>query len=332
MANYKTKFKKYNGTSWDEFSFKSYDSEKLDGKSPSYYTNYSNLYNKPTIPATNVIPSTTTANKVLLSTSTGGTAAWSSWSSAGFLKTNTSGVVSIDTDTYLSCSGGGSVYGEIILLDEMDTDYYVGISYWSIRFSHEDGTEMLYISNDNDYGYYALTMNGDYNTFAADSFIEDGLMLKDKYQKIPTVTTLYDRGTASSSSSISLPTAANGQSSWSPGLTLTTQMKFQAGDRVRFILTEQQQTNTSSSSMESLCILESFPAQEYYSFGTKYLRICFPTVFHQSYYLVGCEMSSISTSSTTNYFMGTIVAHRATSSSTSTATKLYIKQMFLIRG
>lgn len=45
---------------------------------------------------------TTTANKVLLSTTTSGTAAWSAWTSAGFLKTNASGVISIDTNTYIT--------------------------------------------------------------------------------------------------------------------------------------------------------------------------------------------------------------------------------------
>jgi hypothetical protein len=45
---------------------------------------------------------TTTANKILLSTTTSGTSAWSSWTSAGFLKTNASGVVSIDTNTYIT--------------------------------------------------------------------------------------------------------------------------------------------------------------------------------------------------------------------------------------
>lgn len=70
---------------------------------------YNDLLNKPTIPATNVIPATTTANKVLLSTTTSGTAKWSDFSSAGLLKTNTSGVVSVDTTsygTYSKPSGG----------------------------------------------------------------------------------------------------------------------------------------------------------------------------------------------------------------------------------
>ena len=70
---------------------------------------YSDLLNKPTIPATNTIPATTTANKVLLSTTTSGTAKWSDFSSAGLLKTNTSGVVSVDTTsygTYSKPSGG----------------------------------------------------------------------------------------------------------------------------------------------------------------------------------------------------------------------------------
>ena len=39
---------------------------------------YSDLTNKPTIPATNVIPATTNANRILLSTSTSGSANWSS--------------------------------------------------------------------------------------------------------------------------------------------------------------------------------------------------------------------------------------------------------------
>lgn len=68
---------------------------------------YSDLLNKPTIPATNVIPATTTANKVLISTTTSGTAKWSDFSSAGLLKTNTSGVITVDTTTYYSKPSGG---------------------------------------------------------------------------------------------------------------------------------------------------------------------------------------------------------------------------------
>ena len=70
---------------------------------------YSDLNNKPTIPATNVIPATTTANKVLVSTTTSGTAKWSDFNTAGLLKTNTSGVISVDTTsygTYSKPSGG----------------------------------------------------------------------------------------------------------------------------------------------------------------------------------------------------------------------------------
>lgn len=74
---------------------------------------YNDLSNKPTIPATNVIPATTTANKVLLSTSTSGTAAWSAWSSAGFLKTNASGVVSIDTTSYIPVGGSNAITGDL---------------------------------------------------------------------------------------------------------------------------------------------------------------------------------------------------------------------------
>ncbi len=57
------------------------------------------------IPATNVIPATMTANKVLLSTATSGTSKWSDFTTAGFLKTDASGVISIDSNTYLTTSG-----------------------------------------------------------------------------------------------------------------------------------------------------------------------------------------------------------------------------------
>lgn len=66
---------------------------------------YADLSNKPTIPATNVIPTTTTANKVLLSTTTSGTAKWSDFNTAGLLKTNSSGVISIDANSYLTTTG-----------------------------------------------------------------------------------------------------------------------------------------------------------------------------------------------------------------------------------
>lgn len=75
---------------------------------------YNDLNDKPTIPATNVIPGTATANKILLSTNAAGTAAWSAWSTAGFLETDSSGVVSVSsnikkgttsTDTNIYISG-----------------------------------------------------------------------------------------------------------------------------------------------------------------------------------------------------------------------------------
>lgn len=59
------------------------------------------ISSKPTIPATNIIPAQTTANKLLLSTSTSGTASWSNWSTAGFLKTNNSGIINIDNTSYV---------------------------------------------------------------------------------------------------------------------------------------------------------------------------------------------------------------------------------------
>ncbi len=82
---------------------------------------WSIVANKPTIPATNVIPATTTANKILVSTTTSGTAKWSDWSSAGFLKTNASGVVSIDTNTYLTTSGKAADSDK---LDGQDSSYF----------------------------------------------------------------------------------------------------------------------------------------------------------------------------------------------------------------
>lgn len=53
-----------------------------------------------TMPEISVFPAETTANKVLLSTTTSGSVVWSSWSTAGFLKTDASGVVSVDTSSY----------------------------------------------------------------------------------------------------------------------------------------------------------------------------------------------------------------------------------------
>ena len=53
-----------------------------------------------TMPEISVFPAQTTANKVLLSTTTSGSVVWSSWSTAGFLKTDASGVVSVDTSSY----------------------------------------------------------------------------------------------------------------------------------------------------------------------------------------------------------------------------------------
>ena len=53
-----------------------------------------------TMPEISAFPAQTTANKVLLSTTTSGSVVWSSWSTAGFVKTNSSGVVSVDTSSY----------------------------------------------------------------------------------------------------------------------------------------------------------------------------------------------------------------------------------------
>ena len=112
---------------------KAADADKLDGQDGTYYLNYNNLSNKPTIPTVNnatltiqkngstvktftanastdvtanitvpTVPTTTTANKLLVSTSTSDSPKWSDWSTAGLLKTNTSGVISVDTNNYLT--------------------------------------------------------------------------------------------------------------------------------------------------------------------------------------------------------------------------------------
>ena len=77
-------------------------SVRLNGSSSGW--SYLDLDNLPTLPDTNIIPAISTANKILLSTTTPGTATWSNWGTAGLLKTNTSGVVSIDTTTYLTAT------------------------------------------------------------------------------------------------------------------------------------------------------------------------------------------------------------------------------------
>lgn len=92
---------------------------------------YSDLSNKPTIPATNVIPAITTANKVLLSTTTSGTAAWSSWSTAGFLKTNASGVVSVDATSYIPTSGSSAITGSLILSTDANKDLGSASKRWN---------------------------------------------------------------------------------------------------------------------------------------------------------------------------------------------------------
>ena len=55
---------------------------------------YSDLIGKPTIPATNVIPTSAVAGHVLLSTEVAGTAMWSAWTTPGVLMTNNQGIVS----------------------------------------------------------------------------------------------------------------------------------------------------------------------------------------------------------------------------------------------
>lgn len=62
----------------------------------------SDKYNFPTGGGGTNLPTTTTANKVLISTTTSGSVKWSDFSSAGFLKTSNTGVLSVDTNTYLT--------------------------------------------------------------------------------------------------------------------------------------------------------------------------------------------------------------------------------------
>ena len=76
-------------------------------------------------PSFNEVPTTTTANKLLVSTSTSGTEKWSDWSSAGFLKTNSSGVVSVDTNTYLTTTGKAA---DADKLDGNDSTYFLNTS------------------------------------------------------------------------------------------------------------------------------------------------------------------------------------------------------------
>lgn len=83
-STYLTKANGVTNVSWDSTNYKI--QKTINGSTTDVVTlkkvastgSYSDLTNKPTIPATNVIPSESTANKILLSTSTGGIAAWSS--------------------------------------------------------------------------------------------------------------------------------------------------------------------------------------------------------------------------------------------------------------
>ena len=54
------------------------------------------------------LPTTSTASKLLVSTTTSGTTKWSDFSTAGLLKTDNSGVISVDTNIYLPLSAGST--------------------------------------------------------------------------------------------------------------------------------------------------------------------------------------------------------------------------------
>ena len=88
--------------------------------------------------------SSSTANRVLLSTSSVGSGTWSSWSTAGFLKTNASGVVSVDntvvTGPSYSTANAIAVYngttGKTIQNSNLTvTDYTIAGSYGKLDLS-----------------------------------------------------------------------------------------------------------------------------------------------------------------------------------------------------
>lgn len=99
------------------------------------------ISSKPTIPATNIIPAQTTANKLLLSTTTSGTATWSNWNTAGFLKTNNSGVINIDSTSYVPTARtiNSKALSSNIVLDADDISYEGQIA----DFAGQSLTEIL---------------------------------------------------------------------------------------------------------------------------------------------------------------------------------------------
>lgn len=125
---------------------------------------------------------TTTANKVLLSTTTSGISAWSAWTSAGFLKTNASGVVSIDTNTYITGNQTITLSGAV----SGSGTTSITTSYAGTVPINKGGTNATTVAGARgNLGTWALILNGGYNTLIASDGSTNGWI------KIGTANTSY---------------------------------------------------------------------------------------------------------------------------------------------
>lgn len=176
---------------------------------------YSDLIGKPTIPATNVIPATTTANKMLVSTTTSGTAKWSDWSSAGFLKTDASGVISVDTNSYLTTSGtaadSSKLNGQAASYYAKATDIpsaYIKSASSSgntLTLTKQDNTTVVYTPSFTDANYYHTP------SYSSGLKIATGTGVNDLY--VPTGTGAEQIVQRTTNGQITLPD----QSTYTPG-------------------------------------------------------------------------------------------------------------------